>query len=213
VFGSEACVVGRIFVDCNGDHVQGLEEPGIPGVRFYLNDGTSLISDVEGKYSVCGLAPRTTVMVADGTTLPRGSRLMTSSNRNAGDAFSLFLDLKNGELHRADFIEGSCSNTVLEQVKARRARGETQSLDTEKRRGRVLKFDGKPVGAPQGATDSARQRGDAGGQGEPGAVKPRQAVGTARAAEARTETVETLREPLSRNPAASGATVPAEAAP
>ena len=31
---------------------------------------------------------------------------------------SLWLDLKNGELHRADFIEVSCSNTVLEQVKA-----------------------------------------------------------------------------------------------
>ncbi|KDB53711.1 hypothetical protein X805_06890 [Sphaerotilus natans subsp. natans DSM 6575] len=208
VFGAEACVVGRVFVDCNHDHVQGPEEPGIPGVRFYLNDGTSLISDVEGKYSVCGLAPRTTVMVADGSTLPRGSRLTTSSNRNAGDAFSLFLDLKSGELHRADFIEGSCSNTVLEQVKARRARGETQTLETEKKGGRVLKFDGKPVTAPAQATDSARQRGTAAGQGEVGAVKPRQAVGTAGAAGARTETRETLREPVSVNPASSGATVP-----
>ena len=208
VFGAEACVVGRVFVDCNHDHVQGPEEPGIPGVRFYLNDGTSLISDVEGKYSVCGLAPRTTVMVVDGSTLPRGSRLTTSSNRNAGDAFSLFLDLKNGELHRADFIEGSCSNTVLEQVKARRARGETQTLETEKKGGRVLKFDGKPVTAPAQATDSARQRGRAAGQGESGAVKPRQAVGTAGAAGARTETRETLREPVSVNPASSGATVP-----
>ncbi|WP_217427402.1 SdrD B-like domain-containing protein [Sphaerotilus uruguayifluvii] len=209
VFGAEACVVGRVFVDCNHDHVQGPEEPGIPGVRFYLSDGTSLISDVEGKYSVCGLAPRTAVMVVDGSTLPRGSRLTTSSNRNAGDAASLFLDLKNGELHRADFIEGSCSNTVLEQVKARRARGETQSLDTEKKGGRVLKFDGRPVTAPAQATDSARQRGTAAGQGEPGAVKPRQAAGSAGPAGARTETTETLREPVSRNPASSGATVPA----
>ena len=108
----------------------------------------------------------------------------------------------------ADFIEGSCSNTVLEQVKARRARGETQTLETEKKGGRVLKFDGKPVTAPAQATDSARQRGRAAGQGEAGAVKPRQAVGTAGAVGARTETRETLREPVSVNPASSGATVP-----
>jgi hypothetical protein len=68
-------------------------------------------------------------------------------------------------MHRADVVEGSCSNRVLEQVKARRARGETQGVDTEKR-GQVLRFDGKPVTAPAQATDSARQRG--------GTVKPRQ---------------------------------------
>ncbi|WP_310460916.1 SdrD B-like domain-containing protein [Sphaerotilus sp.] len=165
VFAAEACVVGKVFVDCNNNHVQDDEELGIPGVRLYLTDGTSLISDVEGKYSVCGLAPRTQVMVVDQTTLPRGSRLTTTSSRNAGDAGSLFLDLKNGELHRADVVEGSCSNRVLEQVKARRARGETQAADTEKR-GQVLRFDGKPVTAPAQATDSARQRG--------GTVRPRQ---------------------------------------
>lgn len=165
VFAAEACVVGKVFVDCNHNHVQDNEELGIPGVRMYLTDGTSLISDVEGKYSLCGLAPRTQVLVVDQTTLPRGSRLTTTSSRNAGDAGSLFLDLKNGELHRADVVEGSCSNRVLEQVKARRARGETQGVDTEQR-GQVLRFDGKPVTAPAQATDSARQRG--------GTVKPRQ---------------------------------------
>ena len=165
VFAAEACVTGKVFVDCNNNHVQDGEELGIPGVRMYLLDGTSLVSDVEGKYSVCGLAPRTQVLVVDQTTLPRGSRLTTTSSRNAGDAGSLFLDLKNGELHRADVVEGSCSNRVLEQVKARRARGETQGVDTEKR-GQVLRFDGKPVTAPSQATDSARQRG--------GTVKPRQ---------------------------------------
>ncbi len=165
VFAADACVVGKVFVDCNHNHVQDGEELGIPGVRMYLTDGTSLISDVEGKYSLCGLAPRTQVMVVDQTTLPRGSRLTTTSSRNAGDAGSLFLDLKNGELHRADVVEGSCSNRVLEQVKARRARGETQSAETE-RRGQVLRFDGKSVTAPAQATDSARQRG--------GTVQPRQ---------------------------------------
>jgi uncharacterized repeat protein (TIGR01451 family) len=207
-FSSDACLVGKVFVDCNHNHVQDAEELGIPGVRLYLQDGTSLISDSQGKYSHCGLAPRTHVLGVDPTTLPRGSRLTTSSSRNAGDAASLFLDLKSGELHRADFIEGSCSNTVLEQVKARRARGEVRAAETEKRGGRVLKFDGKPVIRPAQATDSAHQRGNAAGQGEPGAVKPRIDGGQAPPASAVTDTRETLLAPVPTTPTSSAATQP-----
>lgn len=127
VFSTEACVAGKIFVDCNGNHIQDEGELGIPGVRLWLQDGTSLTSDSEGKYSYCGLPPKLHVMKVDKPTLPRGSRLMESSNRNAGDPGSLFIDLKNGELHRADFIEGSCSAPVLEQVNERRARGEVNA--------------------------------------------------------------------------------------
>jgi hypothetical protein len=127
-------------------------------VRLYLQDGTFLISDSEGKYSFCGLPARTHVLKVDPLTLPRGSRLTTSSNRNAGDANSLFLDLKNGELHRADFIEGSCSNTVLEQVKARRAQGEGAAPQTERRGGEPLRLRGKAPDAPAQATDGADQQ-------------------------------------------------------
>ncbi len=158
VFTSEACVLGKIFVDCNGNHVQDREELGIPGVRLYLQNGSYLVSDSEGKYSICNLAPRAHVLKVDKNTLPRGARLTTSSNRNAGDAGSLFLDIRNGELHRADFIEGSCSNTVLEQVKARRTQGEVVVPQSETRPGAVLRFDSKPATKPQQATDSANQK-------------------------------------------------------
>ncbi|WP_088278553.1 SdrD B-like domain-containing protein, partial [Ideonella sp. A 288] len=163
VFTADACVLGKVFVDCNGNHLQDAEELGIPGVRLVLQDGTTLVSDVEGKYSVCGLPPRSAVLRIDPLTLPRGARLTTSSNRNLGDAGSLWLDLKNGELHRADFIEGSCSNTVLEQVKARRAQGEVSAPETEKRGQPALRFDSKAHGldtlrSPQQGTDGANQQ-------------------------------------------------------
>ncbi|QHE83679.1 DUF7933 domain-containing protein [Hydrogenophaga sp. BPS33] len=124
VFFQEACVMGKVFVDCNGNRIQDAEEVGIPGVRLYLQDGTHLVSDSEGKYSICGLPARTSVLRVDPTTLPDGSQLVTSSNRNALDAGSLFLDLKFGELHRADFIEGSCAPAVMEQVENRRRLGQ-----------------------------------------------------------------------------------------
>jgi len=156
VFTDEGCVLGKIFVDCNVNHVQDREELGIPGVRMYFEDGTWLISDSEGKYSYCGLPPKSHTLKVDASTLPVGSRLTTSSNRNLGDADSLFIDLKNGELHRADFIEGSCSNPVIEQVKARRTQGEIRAPETE--RGQPpLRFESKPQRSPQQGTDSAKQ--------------------------------------------------------
>ena len=163
VFAPEACVLGKVFVDCNNNHIQDAEELGIPGVRLMLSDGSTLISDSEGKYSLCGLPPRGHVLRIDPLTLPRGARLTTSSNRNLGDAGSLWLDLKNGELHRADFIEGSCSNTVLDQVKARRAQGGVRAPETEAPGRPALRFDSKAHGldvttSPQQGTDSAKQR-------------------------------------------------------
>ena len=133
VFTTDSCIAGKVFVDCNGNHVQDAEELGIPGVRLWLQDGTFFITDSEGKYSYCGLPARTAVMKVDPTTLPLGSQLVTSSNRNALDANSLFLDLRFGELHRADFIEGSCSVNVIEQVKARRAKGNVAAPIIEKK--------------------------------------------------------------------------------
>ncbi|KRG63204.1 hypothetical protein ABB26_13070 [Stenotrophomonas humi] len=157
VFTEEACVLGKVFVDCNNNHLQDNEELGIPGVRLYFSNGTWVISDSEGKYSYCGLTPQSHTLKVDPSTLPAGSRLTTSSNRNLGDADSLFLDLKNGELHRADFIEGSCSNPLLEQVKARRTQGEVRAPETETGQSQ-LRFESKPARAPQQATDSANQR-------------------------------------------------------
>jgi uncharacterized repeat protein (TIGR01451 family) len=170
VFTDSACVLGKVFVDCNNNHVQDDEELGIPGVRLYMEDGRYVVTDSEGKYSRCNITPQTHVLKADPATLPTGSRLTTTSSRNLGDAASLILDLKNGELHRAEFAEGSCSNAVLEQVKARRSQGEVRAIEFERPGGPPLTFKSKPMTSPQQGTDSANQP----------IVKPRQGANDAR---------------------------------
>src|ERR1035438_2534487 len=157
VFTTNACITGKVFVDCNNNHVQDADELGIPGVRIYLENGQYFITDNEGKYSYCGLAPLTHIAVIDPLTLPKGSRLMETSNRNMGDPNSLFLDLRAGSLDRADFIEGSCSNKVLEQVKARRAQGAVHANENERAGRKPLKYDAKPADYPAEGTDSANQ--------------------------------------------------------
>jgi large repetitive protein len=135
VFGSDACIVGKVFVDCNGDHVQnnvgGSNELGIPGVRIVMETGAFAVTDAEGKYNICPVSPITHVLRIDKRTLPVGSKIVPSSNRNAGDGSSLFVDITKGELARADFVEGSCSAPVLDQVKARRAQAGPANTESE----------------------------------------------------------------------------------
>ncbi len=124
VFTDEAYVVGKVYTDCNRNRVQDPEELGVPGVRLFTDDGTLVITDSEGKYSLYGLRPRTGVIKVDPTTLPRGAQLITLDNRNAGDPNSRFIDLRKGELHRADFAIDGCDAEVQAQVHLRRTKGE-----------------------------------------------------------------------------------------
>ncbi len=110
-----------------------IEDDTMAGVRMYFEDGTYLIADSEGKYSYCGLKPITHVLKVDRSTLPKGALLDTTDTRNAGDPDSRFVDLRNGELHRADFHVRSCRTDVMGQIKARRATlGEISAPEVEK---------------------------------------------------------------------------------
>jgi outer membrane protein OmpA-like peptidoglycan-associated protein len=61
--------------------------------------------------------------------MPKGSILGITSNRNAHDANSLFLDVKYGELIRADFAESSCTPEILAQVKKRSGQSDEPQAD------------------------------------------------------------------------------------
>ena len=160
VFSNEGCIIGKVYVDCDGNAVQnntgGSRELGIPGVRLVMLDGTFILTDAEGKYSICGVQPQTHVVKIDRTTLPKGARMVPSSNRNAGVGDSLFVDLKGGELARADFIEGSCSPEVVDQVKARRGLGSVVSPEVEKTL--PLKIESRPAEAVQQVLPETRQQ-------------------------------------------------------
>lgn len=133
VFSDNGYIIGKVFVDCNQNGIQDNEEPGIPGVRLFLEDGTFVITDGEGKYSLYGISPRTHVLKIDKTTMPACSQLMTLSNRFAGDPNSRFVDLKTGELHKADFAEGSCTAEILEEVRRRKTQDGAFISESESR--------------------------------------------------------------------------------
>ncbi len=125
VFGERGFLLGNVFADCNNNREQDEGEPGIAGVRLFLEDGTHVTTDRLGRYSLYGLKPRTHVLKLDRTSLPfsvgpqGAAQLALLTNRNAGDAGSRFVDMKNGELQRADFALAPCSDGVRLAIAAR----------------------------------------------------------------------------------------------
>ncbi|MDB5743498.1 MAG: conserved repeat domain protein [Polaromonas sp.] len=127
VFSDEAFAFGTVHMECRRDGKDadgvknGADEVGIPGVRLYMEDGTSVVTDIEGKWSLYGLKPITHALRVDETTLPPGARLDVLDNRNARNPASRFVDLKKGEFHKANFIVGNCdSPAVVQDIAARR---------------------------------------------------------------------------------------------
>ncbi|MDQ7989684.1 MAG: SdrD B-like domain-containing protein [Candidatus Dactylopiibacterium sp.] len=131
VFDTKGFALGKIYADCNANGIQDAGEPGVPGVRIWLEDGTWAISDGEGKYSFYNLSPRTHVAKVDATTLPRGARLVPIANRNALDGGSRFIDMKNGELQRADFALAACDEPVQAEIRQRRERARQSASEVE----------------------------------------------------------------------------------
>ena len=134
VFAQEGCIVGKVYLDCNGNGIQDKQdgyEPGVGGIRVYMEDGTYMVSDPTGAYSICGVQALTHVLKLDKTTLPAGATLGISANRNAGDPDSIFVDMKFGELHRADFIINSCAPALLDEV-AKRGKSPTGAPSLDK---------------------------------------------------------------------------------
>ncbi|RZL56823.1 MAG: DUF11 domain-containing protein, partial [Variovorax sp.] len=123
VFSDEAYAFGKVHLDCNRNGDQdGEDELGIPGVRLYMENGTSVVTDSEGRWSIYGLKPVTHALRLDAGTLPEGARLAAWDHRNAGAADSRFLDVKKGEFVKANFLVESCHDTgLVEAVRARRA--------------------------------------------------------------------------------------------
>ena len=127
VFSDRAALFGKVYVDQNCDGIQNNKEWPIGGVTLYLQDGTYIITDGDGLYSLYGLRPGNHVITLDTHTLPAGLDLKIVDVDQAADPDSRFLVLSQGDYHRADFAAGcpkEGADRIFEELKSR-----NQSLD------------------------------------------------------------------------------------
>lgn len=143
VFTDKGILLGRVFIDANGNHQPDAGELGIPGARLYLEDGTSVVTDADGKYSFYGLLPNTHTLKLDATSLPYGARPLLTSTHQAGVADSYIVDLKRYEMRRVDFALVAPPEGI-EQAKLRRAALRAPAEIDRELQGRLTP-DGRPI--------------------------------------------------------------------
>ncbi len=120
IFDPSSVIIGTVFVDANGNDIQDPGEPGVPGVRLVLEDGTYAITDASGQYSIYGQRPVAHVIKLDPHTLPPGAKLGGKGPRFAGSPGSRFADLKSHELHKANFMLVEPGEALYAAIEARR---------------------------------------------------------------------------------------------
>ena len=104
LFTDRATFAGRVFVDENMDALNQEGEPGVAGVRIYLEDGRFVTSDADGQFHLRGLTPGSHVAQVDLETVPAQYELVPLPNsRFAGRPYSQFVDVQGGTLWRTNF--------------------------------------------------------------------------------------------------------------
>lgn len=103
LFRSKTLIVGRVSAgSCDQEEAA---VPGVPGIRLLLEDGTTVLTDLDGRYHFEGIEAGVHVVQLDLASLPEGYQpvLCDPNTRSAGSAFSRFVDLQGGTLWRVDF--------------------------------------------------------------------------------------------------------------
>jgi uncharacterized repeat protein (TIGR01451 family) len=103
ILGSKAIILGKLFEDRDQDGIPDPGEPGLPGVRVYLEDGSFVFSDNEGQYSFTGVSAGDHVVKVDRSTLSPGYRPIAYNTAFAGVGWSQFITVPFGGPAKGDF--------------------------------------------------------------------------------------------------------------
>src|SRR5690554_2964466 len=100
-YDDRAFLVGRVIGGQCGEQ----DAPGIAGIRIYMEDGTSVITDDSGRWHIEGVTPGTHVLQLDTLTLgPRHElRQCHDNTRQAGNPRSRFVNVQGGTLWRENW--------------------------------------------------------------------------------------------------------------
>jgi len=104
VFSTQQVLVGRVFVDTNQNSQFDSGDRPMPGVRLYLSNGASVITDSAGLYNFPSLGDGPQVVSLDPVSLPSGYHLL-DQGRESGKSWTRLLrtPVGGGALLHQDF--------------------------------------------------------------------------------------------------------------
>ncbi len=121
MFRDEAYLVGRVFVDDDGDGLPDAAEPGVPGVLVRLENGWGSVTDLHGRWHIEGVRPGLHVVRIDPATLPETLTPVLGGPEWAGDRATRFVEARSAELAVTDLPVGPagtarCSISIGERT-------------------------------------------------------------------------------------------------
>lgn len=120
---SKAIIMGRVIDGaCDIDEVK----PGLANARVWLEDGTYVITDKEGKFHFEGVMPGSHVVQLDASSLPDHYELLAceEDSRRTGTAYASFVDVQAGTLWRENFYVAKRAPDALQLQTRLRARAD-----------------------------------------------------------------------------------------
>jgi uncharacterized repeat protein (TIGR01451 family) len=105
VFSTKQTLVGRVFVDVNHNGQFDYGDRPAPGIRLYLSNGQSVITDSAGLYNFPSLGDGPQVISLDPVTVPKGYAL-SDGGRISGKSWTRLLrtPIGGGALLRQNFV-------------------------------------------------------------------------------------------------------------
>jgi hypothetical protein len=108
VWGSEGTIIGRVFVDKNGDGEKQADEPGIASAVIFTDDGLRVTTDEYGRFTIPSVYPGYRSAVIDLSSIP-GYQLAPSLHMSNPNTPSRLVRVAPGSLARMNF---ACVNTL-----------------------------------------------------------------------------------------------------
>ncbi|MDX8387961.1 MAG: OmpA family protein [Ghiorsea sp.] len=101
---SRGFVVGTVFIDENMNEIHDEGEVGVQGIRIFMQDGRSIVTDKDGRYHFDGLNLGTHVLQMDKKTIEqRYQAVGLKQTRFSNNDYSQFVEITGGGLARANF--------------------------------------------------------------------------------------------------------------
>lgn len=129
VFSTQQIILGRVFVDTNANGQFDDGDRPMPGVRLYLSNGQSVITDSAGLYNFPSLGDGPQVISVDPISLPKGYAL-TDGGRLSGKSWARLLrtPIGGGALLRQNF---ALVDTTRVQSADDKQRGQKDEKDSQ----------------------------------------------------------------------------------
>jgi uncharacterized repeat protein (TIGR01451 family) len=105
MFSMRQFIIGRVFIDENGNQSFDKNEKPVVGARIYLANGESVITDSQGMYNLPAVSEGSQAIAIDPITIPQGYLLADNNSRSGKDWTRLLrTPLGGGAMLRQNFV-------------------------------------------------------------------------------------------------------------